>query len=428
MLNENVLHGAWRAGGLLSSPRPDGSGITFVCPKGCEPRLSIACEGVCCSICAFSASGEPWEIAKAACAAQSAPAREDDDGLPIRSLQEILDYIPDPSEEIWPGGLLTMGLPTAIVGAPGVGKSRITLQAAICTVLGLPFIDFPTHGPGLKWLFLQTENSMRRLQSDLRRMTRQFSVEQRKKLSECIRFLDIGAKDFGSICMNDGHADKLAIQETLRVFRADVCVIDPLRDAGAGDMNKDADMTATCKGIMATLRAINPRCTPLVVHHGRTGTLESAKVFGGDAGSFARNSKVLLGWLRSQINVAAAGDEWPDVVIFGCGKCSDGPRWDAFAAKLDTETMLYDRIEFDLNEWGESMKEQSKKGKGVTKRLFTVDDLFAVLDAEWLTGAAWFGRCEGIAQATFYRLRALCVTHPRIEWDSTKKFCRRKAD
>lgn len=66
MLNENVLHGAWRAVGLSSSPRPDGSGITFVCPRCKEPtRLSVS-DGVSCPSCSWSANGEPWEIAKAA--------------------------------------------------------------------------------------------------------------------------------------------------------------------------------------------------------------------------------------------------------------------------------------------------------------------------------------------------------------------------
>jgi len=92
--------------------------------------------------------------------------------------------------------------------------------------------------------------------------------------------------------------------------------------------------------------------------------MEAGKVFGDDASSFARNSKVLYGWLRSQINVAAAGVDWPGVVIFGCGKCSNGPQWGAFAARLDDATMTYRRLEpdeFDLDEWAEAMGGKPRK-------------------------------------------------------------------
>ena len=91
--------------------------------------------------------------------------------LPLLTLDKILSYASDPKEEIWPEGVLCMGVPTSIIGAPGVGKSRLILQAAICTILGKPFLRWQTNGFGLKWLFLQTENATRRLKSDLTAMT-----------------------------------------------------------------------------------------------------------------------------------------------------------------------------------------------------------------------------------------------------------------
>jgi hypothetical protein len=327
-------------------------------------RLELANELAICPVCDWTAEGEPWAIATAA--KEIRPKVSTGKGLPLLDLQGILDYEPDPKDEIWPGGILSAGDATALVGAPGVGKSRLALQAALCTVLGWPFLGWETRGVGLKWLFLQTENSTRRLKADLSAMTSHMTSENKAQVSASIRILNVSALEFGSVCMVDGHPDRARIVETLESWQPDICTIDPLRDAGLGDPNKDSDMTETCKGIGAVMRAGNPRRVPLVVHHGRTGAAEASRVFGDDAASFARNSKVLYGWLRSQINIAAAGTEWPETIILGCGKNSNGPRWDPFAAKLDSHSMTYRRLgpaEFDLQRWSEQMAGQ-KKQKG----------------------------------------------------------------
>ncbi len=203
-------------------------------------------------------------------------------------------------------------------------------------------------------MLLQTENSMRRLQHDLSRMVSDLSRAEQDLIEENLRILDVGQMEFASICMTDGAPDRNSILETLRGFRPHVVGIDPLRDAGSGDPNDDGEMTATCKGIASAVREASPKSVPFVVHHGRTGAAEASKVFGDDAASFGRNSKVLHGWLRSQINVAAAGNQHPGVIVVGCGKNSNGPKWKPFAARLDESTMWYERlteIEFNLEEW-----------------------------------------------------------------------------
>lgn len=276
--------------------------------------------------------------------------------LPLHTLDSLLAYEPDPREEIWPGGVLSMGEAAGLIGAPGVGKSRLALQAALCTILGKEFLGWPTRGSGLRWLFLQTENSARRLKADLTAMTAHLPASHKARLRDCFRVLDVGSLDFATICMTDGSPDRERILATLEAWPADVVVIDPLRDAGRGDPNKDADMTETCQGISSVVRHGNPQRVPLVIHHGRTGAAEAAKVFGDDAASFGRNSKVLHGWLRSQINVAPAGGDDPDIVIVGCGKNSNGPKWEPFAARLDARAMTYRRLdaaEFDIGEWAE---------------------------------------------------------------------------
>jgi hypothetical protein len=273
--------------------------------------------------------------------------------IPLLTVREILSYTPDPSDEFWSGGILTAGDAAAIVGAPGVGKSRLVLQAAIETILGKRFMGhIETNGPGTTWLFMQTENTRRRLHHDISRMTSQLSEGEIATINSCLRIMDVDALDFASIDLSEGSVSRLRIEETIAEVRPDVVVFDPLRDASCGDLNKDDKMADVCKNIGAVVRKGNPRRIPLIIHHGRTGKEESRRVAGDDAGSFGRNSKVLNGFVRSQINVAAAGVDWPGVIVVGCGKCSNGPKWEPFAAALDEDTMMYQVEEsFDIREW-----------------------------------------------------------------------------
>lgn len=282
--------------------------------------------------------------------------------LSLWTVNDLLAHEENAEDEIWAGGVLSANEPAAIIGSPGTGKSRLALQAAIRTILGRRLLIWTTNAPGSVWLFLQTENNGRRLKHDLSRMMRGLSDAEKALVNQCLHIVNIDAMDFGSICMAPTSPDRERIAATIAKINPLVVVIDPLRDAGRGDPNKDEAMTETCQAIRAMVREGNPRRVPLVIHHGRTGSGEAMKVFGDDADSFGRNSKVLYGWLRSQINVAAAGVEHPGVVIFGCGKNSNGPRWEPFAAQLDEDTMTYSVLDdFDLDAWRDGAGAKSKK-------------------------------------------------------------------
>jgi hypothetical protein len=47
------------------------------------------------------------------------------------TLSALMEHEPNPADPIWHGSVLAAGAPTAIVGAPGVGKSRLSLQASV---------------------------------------------------------------------------------------------------------------------------------------------------------------------------------------------------------------------------------------------------------------------------------------------------------
>jgi hypothetical protein len=384
---EHQLYGAARAAGLYSSWQPATGRLTVCCPACEDARaLDLTERLAVCPACGLKEAGEPWEVA-AAMAAAKAAAKPEADGagkalLPLWTLSRILAYKPDPANQIWPGGILTAGDAAALVGAPGVGKSRLALQAAVCTILGRPFLGWETNGRGKKWLFLQTENNGERLQFDLQRMTATLTPPEKELVEGCLHILEIDAMEFGSICMVTGHPDRQRIEDTLEFLKPDIVVIDPLRDAGKGDPNKDEMMTETCQAIAGVVKRGAPKRVPLIIHHGRTGKAEASKVFGDDSSSFARNSKVMYGWLRSQINIAEAGIDHPGVVIVGCGKCSNGRKWEPFAARLSEVTMMYTRLapeEFNLAEWAtEGGAPVGRAGK--SKRIVTPEEVAALVE------------------------------------------------
>lgn len=302
-------------------------------------------------------------------------------GLQLWPLSEILTYQDNPDDDIWPEGLLSAGNPTAIIGAPQAGKSRLTLQGCLYTITGQFFLGWKTRSAAKRWLFLQTENSRRRLKSDLQAMLKEFSRNEIDLIDQNVRFLDIESLGFSGLCMVEGHPGADRILHTIGEFNPDVVVIDPLRDAAIGDLNKDEVMVATCNAIRKTVCSYNPRCIPLIVHHGRTGACEASRVFGDDAQSFGRNSKALNGFIRSQINVALAGIEHPGIVIFGCGKNSNGPSWTPFAARLNPNTFLYERLEpedFDLDAWSANMS-NGKTSKKAKPRSITPEQVAQIL-------------------------------------------------
>lgn len=322
-------------------------------------------------------------------------------------VSEILRYVEDPTTQIWQGGVLCQAERTALIGAPGCGKSRLAMQSAICTILGREFLGWKTNAPGKPWLFLQTENSARRLHLDLTRMLRHLSNELGKAdlqlLEEALHIFSIEADPTGTMFFDVGSPDRERIGNLIERINPAVVVIDPVRDITTGDLNKDADMTTACQSINELVRRGNPLRTPLLVHHGRTGSMEASRVWGDDAASFGRNSKVMYGWLRSQINVAPAGVEHADTIILGCGKNSNGPKWDPFAAKLDPQTMLYHRDEeFNIEQWSEKM---AAGGVRKRKRSATVEQVVEVLQGAGGTLRGGRDSNTGLVARVMERLR-----------------------
>lgn len=293
------------------------------------------------------------EAAEALAAIQS--VRNGFKPLSLRSPQEILKMEFDPSDLLLANGYLVKGSALTILGQGGLGKSRFTLQLGISSILGRDFLGWPTSGAEVKWLFLQTENGCRRLKSDLGKMMAGLSNAEIAKLDANLRMHTIEHDEdtFVSLGSENGKA---RIQQAIKTFPADVVVFDVLRDFSIGDLNNDADMAATCAAIGGVVRQGNAHRIPLIVHHATTGRAGIAKASGFDRSSFGRNSKVLLGWTRAQINLAPHGPDSNDVVIVTSGKANDFEEFKPFAVRLNPDSWQYEPApDIDIEEWKESI-------------------------------------------------------------------------
>jgi len=240
------------------------------------------------------------------------------------------------------------------INGGGVGKSRLTMQLALCCRTGREYLGWETRGPELRWLFLQTENSCRRLQADLERMLSAFTPTERQAITAGVFLHTLEADDDGFLALDMENRER--ISDAIAKTDTNIVVFDPLRDFGIDDLNADAHMTETLREISRLTRRGNARRVPLVIHHALTGKTGIQKVVGFDRSSFGRNSKVLFMWARAQINVAPVRPNDNSMLIIASGKCSNFTEFEPFAVRLDFDTMLYSRDDdFDVEQWRDSL-------------------------------------------------------------------------
>jgi hypothetical protein len=286
--------------------------------------------------------------------------------LSVRSPSEILSFKFDPSDSLLPNGYLMKGNPLSLVGMGGIGKSRVVMQLAIHCIIGKPFFGWETNARGQKWLILQTENSNRRLQADLRRMTDSCNPSESRILDECLRIHTIENDDdtFVSLGNSETHS---RIRDILTDFPANVIVYDVLRDFGIGDLNSDQDMSETCRAIGRISRKGDPSRIPLVVHHALSGKSGAGRATGFDRSSFGRNSKVLQGWVRAQINLAPYSPDSNELIVVASGKANDAIEFEPFVVRLDPKTMTYEPDDtVSMAQWRESVAGEKKQAPVAT--------------------------------------------------------------
>jgi hypothetical protein len=214
-------------------------------------------------------------------------------------------------------------------------------------------------------MIIQGENSNRRLQSDLAALKR-FVGESWAAVNQSL-FIHTIETDEDAFLSLDGPGTIGKLRERIAEIKPDIVCFDTLNCFAVGDLNKDQDMRETCQQITALAKAGNPDRAIVVLHHSLTGKAGAVRATGYDRASFGRNSKTLQAWTRGQINVTAGAADSNDLLIFSCGKCSNGREFTPFAARLDPETMIY-KLEsaFDFEEWETEVGAKKAKGPAIT--------------------------------------------------------------
>ena len=297
--------------------------------------------------------------------------------LTVRSIVEIMEYQPDDNDLILSDGYLCKGERTTWLGQGGLGKSRLSIQLACCCTLGRDFLGIETRGKDQRWLFLQTENGMRRLKYDLEHMRLGYSAAEWLHIQDHVFFHTLEGDEDGVILLNEeGHFARA--EELITRVKADVVVVDPLRDSHGGDLNGDQEMTSATRNLtrLAKVGGRTDRAL-LVLHHALTGKAGAGKATGFDRSSFGRNSKVLQGWTRAQMNIAPGSAENSDVLVIASGKNNNFKEFPPFAIELDARTMSYQvKNDFDMEAW---QAEITGTKKGMKKA--GEDEILALLHA-----------------------------------------------
>ena len=281
-----------------------------------------------------------------------------------RSWAELARLDLPPLDRLWGGTAL--GTTVVIYGIGGLGKSRLALNLARNQVLGLPFAGLPTCVRPLRHLMMGSENSIHRLQHDVKNMQSGLTSAQIDLLDAHIRLatLEEPGDPFISLSSPENQEKWVA---TLNAWPPDMLWLDPWGDLLDGEANSDEDNRATLMALRRMLRKASPSAGLVILAHSRTGAKNIAQAIGYDAANFGKGSKALYSAARSVWNLAP-GDESDNPPVVGFhAKHNDSPADKPFALRLDADTMTYTPVpDFDFEAWQADVSARAA-GKGGAK-------------------------------------------------------------
>lgn len=265
----------------------------------------------------------------------------------IRDFMDVATAELPPQKFVWGGMELASGECAEIIGPPGLGKSRFALNLAVHQVLGRPFAhpDYTGNCPPLRWLFMGTENSLRRWNHDARAISETLTQGERELLRTRIFLPTLEADGDTYLSLSDA-ANVQKCKDTFRQWSPNVAVWDPWGDLCADELN-DATIRDTVRVVREIARcSACPDVLSILLNHSKMGKNVYLSAVS-DGENYGRNSKALYGQMRNVYNLRPAYQE-PE--RFGDGieiidqKHNNRTPLPKAAVGLDRGTMLYSAI------------------------------------------------------------------------------------
>ena len=307
----------------------------------------------------------------------------------VRGMWDIAKMsLPEP-QILWNGIEFVIDRVLGLAGVPGIGKSRFVANLAIHQILGRDFLGLPVLKKPLTWLFVGAENDLRRYNREfsrfllrrdrndlgkigdeaLRQIAHEngFTDEEIDLLNSHLCSCTLEKPEDYNISLIDSPENLERLTETLKGYRPDILVFDTWGDilGSAGELDEAAARNVILL-IRKCLSDAGVSAVIFIICHARMGLAEEAKARGFDAGNFMKNSKVLYAMSRHFINLRHAGfDEVNPPIEIITSKVSNGTPPPPLAAKLNPETMCYERIQgFDHDAWQSELEARSKGHRG----------------------------------------------------------------
>jgi len=262
--------------------------------------------------------------------------------LSVRRFSELVQMTFDELDNYFGDRILAAGQPCTLLGPGGIGKSRLSLQLAVCMITGRDFLGMPTRASSKRWLFIQTENSNRRLNFDARNIMRALELthDELALLDDCLVIHTLES-DIDALLTLSHQESYTAVKSLIHDVQPDFVQWDPLNSLTDQDLNSDMDMRALVAAISSVTQNGRQDRVPLVLHHAITGKLGAARAVGWEKTSYGRNSKVLQAWTRAQINMAPRSPDNPNLILLSCGKNNNGKPFPEIGVIFDEDAGIY---------------------------------------------------------------------------------------
>lgn len=298
--------------------------------------------------------------------------------LEFQSPSEIIQYCP-PSDQVLVGdNHIVRGATFVIGGAPGVGKSRVSVALAVAGATGVPWMGLKTHRK-FKTMIIQNENGKLRLRNE-------FSDLPCEQLDEYVRVSP--PPPFGFAFKEPEFCAQL--RQAIEDFKPDVVLLDPWNAAATDD--KASDYLATFKLVRSLLPSGDDAPALGIVAHTRKPKSDEQKSGRGLLNLLA-GSYVLGSVPRTVFILQPATDDPEDErVIWTCCKNNDG-QMGASTAWRRGDGLFEQDLDFDWKEIDEPRKPRRGIRESDLVTLFDggknrMERAYAVKELQSLTGTS----------------------------------------